>query len=463
MKTLKINLKWVLAAAFAGTLFASPLLAADGTDTGTNVDIQTLEKQIQALDQEVRELKHQQYEDQQSVVKAQPRLSAGADGINFSSANSNFVAGLHGVLQVDSRTFFQNGQIPGIDGFLLRRARIIFQGTVYHNFDYFLMPEFAGNSPQILDAYLNYRNRPELQLQAGKFKPPVGLEALQSDVNLSFNERTLATDLVPYRGIGAELHGDIYKGAYGYQVGIFNGLPDLNTSTINTNFNNNMAFAGRIFAQPLKNSSIVPLQGLGVGLSGTYEQDQPTTAGLTPGYTTDGQEKFFTYLGTTLANGTHWRISPQAYYYWGPLGLMGEYVVSDQEVSRTTPTPASADIHNTAWEVTGGWVLTGESATYNGVIPRHPFDPLSNDWGAVQLVGRFAQLHIDDDAFPLFANPTLSASGASAWSVGLNWYLNRNIRANLSFSHTWFAGEATANPITAKDENVLFTRMQLAF
>lgn len=142
---------------------------------------------------------------------------------------------------------------------------------------------------------------------------------------------------------------------------------------------------------------------------------------------------------------------------------MGEYVVSDQEVSRTAPTPASADIHNTAWEVTGGWVLTGENATYNGVNPRHPFDPLSNSWGALQLVGRFAQLHIDDDAFPLFANPTLSASGASAWSVGLNWYLNRNIRANLSFSHTWFAGEATANPVTAKDENVLFTRMQLAF
>lgn len=274
MKTSKINLKWVLATAFAGTLFASPLLAADETDTSTNVDIRTLEKQIQDLDQEVRELKHQQYEDQQTAVKAQPRLSAGADGINFASANSNFVAGLHGVVQVDSRTFFQNGQIPGIDGFLLRRARIIFQGTVYHNFDYYLMPEFAGNSPQILDAYLNYRNRPELQLEAGKFKPPVGLEALQSDVNLSFNERTLATDLVPYRGIGAELHGDINKGAYGYQVGIFNGLPDLNTTAINTNFDNNMAFAGRVFAQPLKNSSIIPLQGLGVGLSGTYEQDR---------------------------------------------------------------------------------------------------------------------------------------------------------------------------------------------
>ncbi len=335
----------------------------------------------------------------------------------------------------------------------------------YHNFDYFFQPEFAGNSPQILDAFLNYRNRPELQLQAGKFKPPVGLENLQSDTVLYlFNERSLASDLAPYRAIGAELHGDIYKGALGYQVGIFNGLPDLNTSTINTNFNNNMAFAGQVFTLPFKNTSVSPLQGLGVGVSGSYESDQSSTAGLTPGYTTDGQEKFFTYLGTTVAHGTHWRISPQGYYYWGPLSLLGEYIISDQEVSRTTPTVASANIHNTAWDISGGWVLTGESSSYaNGVTPRHPFDPLNGGWGALQVVGRFAQLHVDDDAFPLFASPTASASGASAWSAGLNWYLNRNLRANVSFSHTWFTGDASANPVTVKDENVLFTRMQLAF
>jgi phosphate-selective porin OprO and OprP len=464
MRTSKTKLKGLLAIAFAGSLFITPSLAADETDTGTNIDVQTLEKQIQSLDQEVRELKHQQHEDQQATtqtLKSQSHLSVGADGINFASANSNFTAGLHAVVQVDSRTFFENGATPGIDGFLLRRARIIFQGTVYHNFDYFFQPEFAGNSPQILDAFLNYRNRQELQLQAGKFKPPVGLENLQSDTVLYFNERSLASDLAPYRSVGAELHGDIDKGLLGYQIGIFNGLPDLNTSTINTNFDNNMAFAGRVFTQPFIHTSLTPLQGLGVGVSGSYEQDQASSAGLTPGYTTDGQEKFFVYTNGVVANGAHWRVSPQAYYCWGPLSLMGEYIISDQEVSKGA---VSADVHNTAWEVSGGWVLTGESSSYNyGVIPRHPFDPLNGGWGAWQVVGRFAQLNVDHDAFPNFANPATSATGASAWSAGLNWYLNRNLRANVSFSHTWFTGNASANPVTVKDENVLFTRMQLAF
>ena len=464
MKTSKTNLKQWLAIAFAGALFAIPTLAADNAGTGTNVDIQTLENQIQSLSQEVNELKNQQHEDHQATtqaLKSQSHLSVGADGINFISPNTNFTAGLHAVVQVDSRTFFENGSTPGIDGFLLRRARIIFQGTVYHNFDYFFQPEFAGNSPQILDAFLNYRNRPELQLQAGKFKPPVGLENLQSDTVLYFNERSLASDLAPYRAIGAELHGDIDTGLLGYQVGIFNGLPDLNTSTINTNFDDNMAFAGRVFTQPFIHTSLTPLEGLGFGVSGSYEQDQATSAGLTPGYTTDGQEKFFTYTNGVVANGVHWRISPQGYYYWGPFSAMAEYIISDQEVSKGA---ASANVHNTAWEVTGGWVLTGESSSYiNGVIPRHPFDPLNGGWGAFQVVGRFAQLNVDHDAFPVFASPTTSASGATAWSAGLNWYLNRNVRANVSFSHTWFTGNASANPVTVKDENVLFTRLQLAF
>jgi phosphate-selective porin OprO/OprP len=90
------------------------------------------------------------------------------------------------------------------------------------------------------------------------------------------------------------------------------------------------------------------------------------------------------------------------------------------------------------------------------------------NWGALQLVGRYAQLNVDPAAFPEFSNPATSASSASAWSVGLNWYLNRNVRVNTSFSHTAFTGGGgvgTSAPatVTRKPEEVLFTRIQLAF
>jgi phosphate-selective porin OprO/OprP len=206
---------------------------------------------------------------------------------------------------------------------------------------------------------------------------------------------------------------------------------------------------------------------LGLGLGGSYEVDRAWTntvsTGLTPGYTSDGQQRFFTYTNGVVGNGAHWRISPQGYYYIGPFGLLGEYVVSDQQV-RNVPKGQSADLQNTAWQISGSWVLTGEDASYAGVTPRHPFDPLKGNWGALQLVGRYAELRVDPAAFPAYADPGTSASSAKAWAAGLNWYLNRNVRVNASYSRTTFDGGTGAKAtVTKQPESVFFTRMQLAF
>ena len=381
---------------------------------------------------------------------------------------------LKGLVQVDSRTFFGDTAVRSNDGFLLRRARPIFQGTLYRDFDFVFVPDFGGSSVQIFDAYGNYRYEPWLQLRAGKFKTPEGLEQLQADINTSFNERSLVTDLVPNRDVGLQLWGDINGGVLSYAAGVFNGVGDSRNSN-NSSFENNVEFAGRLFAQPFKNSDIAALQNLGFGIAGTTEHDAGTvnalpgtTGGTLPGYTTDGQQQFFAYnpgTGVVLANGQHWRLSPQSYYYYGPFSLMGEYAISDQEVSKGA---AKADLQNTAWEISGGWVLTGENASFAGVTPLHPFDAHNGQWGAFQVVARYAELNIDDDAFPVFSNPATSASAAQAWSVGLNWYLNKNIRLNTSYSHTTFtggggAGVAAPATVTRQPEDVLFTRIQLAF
>jgi len=44
----------------------------------------------------------------------------------------------------------------------------------------------------------------------------------------------------------------------------------------------------------------------------------------------------------------------------------------------------------------------------------------------------------------------------------VNWYLNKNIRVNTSFSRTTFIGGATGT-VTKQPEEVLFTRAQLSF
>ena len=398
-------------------------------------------------------------------AKTQPRFKVDSSGFTLSSADTNFVISLHGLIQLDSRSFFDvptSGVRPG--GFLLRKARPILTGTVFHDFDFNFTPDFGGTSPTIFDAYVNYRYNPALQLEAGKFKSPVGLEQLQTDTWLFFNERSLANNLVPNRDLGLELHGDLFDGVASYAAAVLDGTPD-QVSPSNADTDNNVAFAGRVFFQPFKKTDIDALQGFGVGVGGSYQNDQRSAANLTGGYKTDGQQTFFTYTTGVVADGRHWRISPQGYYYYGPFGLLGEYAISDQQVSSAT---TSADLHNTAWEITAGWVLTGESDSYNGLTPKHPFDLRKGQWGAWQVVGRYASLTEDGDALADGLVAAGSASKANAWSAGLNWYLNRNIRANVSYSRTEFsdiggAGGSNHASVTGRAENVLFTRIQLAF
>ncbi len=503
---MQFNRQVAVAATVSLLVVSGPVRADEVSD-----EIKALRQQIEALSQKVQSLEQRRASEQETLdqkvkvierqrelqqeaaaekAKTVPEISIGATGFSVRSANSNFMVGLHAHLQLDSRTFFKDGGIKGNDGFLLRRARPILEGTVFRDFDFCFMPDFGtganGNTtaptPQIFDAYLNYRNRPELQFRVGKFKPPIGLEALQADVDVILNERSLATELVPTRDLGAQVFGQLFDGRASYAVGIFNGVGDYRNSG-NSDFEDDKDLAARIFLQPLKQSSLTALQGFGFGVGGSYGSMSTatalpsTTGGTLPGYATDGQEQFFAYNpaavgGATpvvVADGTHWRLSPQGYYYCGPFGFMGEYVISDQRVRRTVVAPLTAGrLETTAWEITGSWVLTGEDASYKGVNPARPFHPASGQWGALQLVARYAQLDLDTAAFPLFSDPNTSARSAIAWSVGLNWILNKNVLVKASFSRTTFdggGGAGTTAPaiVTRQPENVFFTRVQLGF
>jgi phosphate-selective porin OprO and OprP len=470
------------ALAFAISTPNAPLLAADAPPT-----TEELLQRITNLEQQLKEIKAQLQQapppsvqppgapppqpgtNEVSLPRSGAFLSAGSDGFIFNSGDSNFVIALHGLLQTDSRTFWSDDKALGNDGFLLRRARPILSGTVYRDFDFLFTPEFGGNTVQIVDASVNYRLVPQLQLAIGKMKPPVGLEALQPEQFTYFNERSLATDLLPYRDIGVELHGDLFHGALSYAAGLFNGVPDNVTTTTNYAFENNKSFDGRIFAQPFLNTSISALKGLGLGVAGTFQKDagntnNGNTTGLTQGFITVGQEKFFTYSNSVASTGVHTRLTPQAWYYLGPFSLMSEYVWNNDHVSNIAKKITSANLQNTGWEVSGGYVLTGEDASYNGVIPLHPFSPFNGRWGALQVVARYDQLDVDRKTFSGFADPGSSARQASAWTVGVNWYLNRDVRVNASYADTTFEGGTGAKAtVTKQPEQVLFTRLQLSF
>lgn len=426
------------------------------------------------LDQKIKILERKNELKEEAAAekaKATPIVTIGSGGLAISSADSNFVLRVRGGLQLDGRFFV--GDSVANDTFLLRRVRPILEGTVFGKFDYRLMADFASgvtqttaNNASILDAYINARLLPGFQIQAGKFKEPVGLERLQSWRNLLFVERGFPTKLVPNRDTGVMLHGGLWNNVLYYQAGVFNGTPDGGSSDFDAS-DGDKDFAGRIFVQPFKQTHVVALRGLGLGVAGTIGDH----IGTPRTYVSDGGQRFFTYLTGTGAqpnvinDGETWRVTPQGYYYWGPFGVIGEYVVSSQELRQAgggAGAGSRARLKNSAWQVGASYFLTGEENSFEPVTPRKSFSPANGDWGAWEITARVGELDVDNAAFPIFSNPAQSATRAFSWAAGLNWHLNRNVKLQFNYVNTDFEG-GSANPALTQREHLFLSRAQFAF
>ncbi len=464
---------WWLAAAIAAGL---PTLPTPTSGQNASDDLTTLKQQLEALDQKVKILERQRELEQESSAekaKTASTVTIGPGGFQARSADTNFVLKIRGYVQADAR-FYPDEHFPGgaNDTFLLRRVRPIFEGTVFGKYDYRVMLDFgsgasvsSANNSLVQDAYVTARFLPEFQIQAGKFKEPVGLERLQSGANLLFVERGFPTQLVPNRDAGVQLQGDIRDGLVTYALGAFNGLADGGSGDFEA-ADDDKDFAARVFAHPFKNTEHAALRGLGLGVAGTIGDQE----GALRTFVSPGQQRFFGYrsgAGTSsttanvVADGEHWRLVPQAYYYWGPFGLFAEFALSQQSVRRDDGARTFADLRHSAWQVSASYFLTGEENSWKAVNPRAAFNPGAHGRGAWELAARIGQLKLDSDTFPLFANPSTSASKATAWAVGLNWHLNRNVKVNLDYEQTRFSGGD--GPLLDQTERVIFARAQIAF
>ncbi len=445
---------------------ASLLFVIAGTLTPlrAHADNAELLARIEKLESELKILKRQieiKTEDEDKKKAEAPIVTASSkEGFSIKSQDENFKLKVRGYVQADGRFFTDNKKDTGTtDVFTARRVRPIIEGTLFRDYDFHVLPSFDSGTAALQDAYIEYKYYPAAKVKAGKFKPPFGLERLQSITNISFIELGYPTALAPNRDVGAQISGDLWGGSLSYALGVFNGSAD--GASVDTDNNSDKDVIGRIFAHPFKASDIEPLRGLGAGIAASFGHKEGSSL---PTLRSLGQATIFTYLSTVSADGPHGRLAPQAYYYWGPLGLLGEYTLSSQEVVRTTGGGILREkAENDAWQIIVSYVLTGEDASYKGISPRSPFDRAQGTWGAFEAVGRYGMLDVDDNIFDLgFANAGASVTEARSWGVGLNWYLNRQVKLMLDYERSIFDGGAPESG-DRDAENVIFTRIQFAY
>jgi len=458
--------------------------------------VQELEKQVQALSQKVDDLEGQEDKDEKDIKSSQNQkfinaatVTAGPDGFAIQSADKQFKLRLGTLLQADDREFLtptNNGGSPG-DGFELRRARIIFDGTVWGAYQFRIEPEFgsrtggaggtSSTTATLANASMNVDYWEQLQFLAGRFKGPVGYERSQLVANNIWIENGLTQNLTSQYTQGFLAHGDIDNNLLAYGAGLNESVRDNANGDFQGMIDNNYDFVGDVYLNPFVNSGNQALKGLGFGLAGNVgNRGDVKTAANAPlaTYTTPGQTSLLTYNtnGTESEEGADYRLTPVIYYYNGPFGGYADYAMSSIRALRTVGTASrTATLRNEAWQVVGSYVLTGENASYTGVKPRTDLSFHDHTWGAFQLVARYGQMTLDNDYFTS-TGPATAVGGAFATQgprivsnigVGLNWYLNSNVKAQFEYDYDGYnGGILPVNPEDA-DQNSFMTQLQLAF
>jgi phosphate-selective porin OprO/OprP len=397
------------------------------------------------------------------------------NGFFLMSSNGDFFLRLPVLFQADYRTFpgGQNGTDPGVEPstFILQRVRPMAHVRVWRYFQGLISPDFGNGMlnqntlasqsiVQIPDGFGEWDYFSAFRIRLGKFKSPIGLEMLQGIQNLSFMERSLTRNLLPNRDIGAMVWGVLQHGALEYQAGVFNGAPNANFYQDTKASSSSKTVEARVFTRPFIDHPLEWLRGLGAGV-GMSTGSVNNVSGQENMQTETFSYTFFSYNSQVKGDGNRFRIAPQIAWYYNRVGLLGEYVRSTQHLEsgigpdrRTT---------NEAWTAQMSILLTDDTATFGHIEPRQPFNWSKRQWGAWEMAVRYAQLNIDPDNYTYnLADPTISVLRAKSTTVGLNWYLNSNIRITGNFVHSDFTG-ATPAYRAANHEDGLMFRTQLAF
>ena len=453
----------------AATVIA-PLAFAQAQQPTIEDLLQRLEQQEQAIKVLERRLEIKEEADA-TTAKTAGQVKASDRGFSIQSADGKNQIKLRGLLHIDGRHMISDeADLP--DTWTTQRVRPIVEGTVGGIYDFRFTPDFGQGRTVIQDAYVTGRFAPSFQVTAGKFKSPFGLERLQSASDIRFVPRAFPTSLAPNRDIGFQVGGNVLGERLNYAVAFVNGSNDGGSSETfaDVDVTSDKEYVARLFATPFAESESFALRGLGLGIAGSYtDHTGNATQTFLPAYRTPAQGTFFRYRGgttPTIADGERIRIGPQFYYYAGRFGLLGEWTEVQQDVSRPVTTGLRSDtIDTTAWQLAASFFLTGEEASYRGYKPNSVFSIADGTWGGWEVVARYHELDVDDAAFAgggdSFADPLASAAKASAWGVGVNWYLNQNLKWVWQYERTSFEGGAADGD--REDEEAVFSRVQVAF
>jgi phosphate-selective porin OprO and OprP len=380
-----------------------------------------------------------------------------------------------------------------------RRARLGVTGNFLGDWQYTLIYDFGGSSDEgpggagtttggIQTAELTYNG-----LYKGPW--PVAFDAGYMDTPFTLDEATSSNDIMfmeraSIQTVASNIFANDFRSALGarsgtdnYWAGVY--LTGPQSGAVHGTGEQYGAF-GRATYQILQ----TPDYSLHLGADVGGLLKPPTVGGIQTITLSDRPELRIdpTSILTTGALGTATHPVTDAGVYglegaagWRNYFLQGEYYHID--VDRRALASDGFD----GGYVEASWTITGEqrkylplTGAYSSIAPDHPFAPWSQDYGlgAWELAIRYSTIDLNSNFTPGVA-PTATSNAVGGgkqtiYQIGLNWYLNKNIRFLFDVLHGDInkkystaaggggAGTPLGTPIGGTFDAVA-SRMQIAF
>ena len=322
---------------------------------------------------------------------------------------------------------------PDFDDFEIHRARIGIEGEFFNRVQFAIERELTERevenpNPDVneksawKDVYVDANISDAVQVRAGKFKIPFGLEQLTGISNLDFVYRSLsASYLAPARDIGVALHGRFFDRGLNYWAGWFRHDGDNARSST-------MDGAGDTLAVRVTGTPFRSVRGLSkTEISGAFTVSALDNESASPnglrGRTVMSQ---FVFYQPVFVKGLRQRYEVDGDWSAGPVGARAEYThVLDSREGQGLADQDLWDARGRGWYFSGTWVMTGEEK-------ERPVEP-KRRFGAVEAVARYERLWFDSAGGegPPLRNPranNMLPSGEHVLSLGLNWYITRWVK-----------------------------------
>ncbi|NVN42628.1 porin [Asaia siamensis] len=180
--------------------------------------------------------------------------------------------------------------------------------------------------------------------------------------------------------------------------------------------------------------------------------------------------------GTIADVGKVWAVGPEIALRYDKAVIQAEYyhIGVDRNADARSKGPAP-NLGFDGYYVAGSYTLFGQprryspkDAAFSAPAPKEDVDFWNNQWGALELVGRWSVMDFNSDIIkdmPASATGGVRGGVQTVWAGGLNWYINRHFRIQLQYSHINATRSQTVGSVNTKGRSIdaLGSRIQAAF